>query len=167
MGRRCTCRDDRERRALETVHDRQVSRDHIDNSPRNEERRYFPYSTFFDGLLRILDQRQPANPGSDIDSNAFGVIRMLPDAGVGNSFHTCHQPVVNKRVDTTRFFRGQILSYVEVFDLASDLRGKRRCIKTSNSANTRFTCKDVRPRFGGVVTNGTNCTQPGNNDAAP
>ena len=93
--------------------------------------------------MGILDQRQAADAGADADANHFPVEFVQVQAGILDSINAGRKAVVNEGVETTRFFHRQIVDGFEALDLAGNLRGIARSIKTGNLADTGFASGDV------------------------
>jgi hypothetical protein len=91
----------------EAVADRDVARDHVDDRGRHEERRDAARAAFAVLVVRVLDQRQPADARADDAADALG--HLLAERGAGGQtgvlhrLHRSRQPVMDEGVHVAGF----------------------------------------------------------------
>ena len=160
-------RDHRQARPLEAVHDRKISRDHVNDRAGDEERRDLARAAFDHGPMGFLDHRQPAHSRTDIQADALGVLRIGLDPRVAERFHGSGNSVMNENIHAPRFFRRHHLSDVEVFHLAGDLGRERAGVEPGDASDPGLARLDIGPRLLDAVADRANDPQAGDYDSAP
>src|SRR5690606_3375232 len=132
-------------RTLETVHDGQVARDHVDDGAGNEERRDLAWTALVVGVIGVLDQAEAANAGADRHTDTLGVLFGGNDAGILDRLDTGSQAVLDEGIHTTGVLGRQVLRDVEVLHLACNLRGETAGIELGDSGNAGLAGDEIGP----------------------
>src|SRR6185437_9243686 len=146
-------------RPLETEHNGQITRNHIDNGTRDEEWRDFARTPCMIGVVSILDHRQTTDTGTDIDTDTLGIkVRTgyIPDTRILNRLDRCSHAIMDKDIHATRVLGRKIVRDIEILDLPGYLRRKCGRIETCNSGRARFSCDYIGPRIRNGVTDRRN-----------
>ena len=74
---------------------------------------------------------------------------------------------MNESIEAARFLRRKVFGYVEAFDLARYLRGKRRRIEAGDAGDAGFAGEDVGPGFRETDADGRNDAETSDDYSAP
>ncbi len=103
VGRRRTCGDNPEIRAFQAVLDREVTRDHVDNGGRHEERRNLPRTARLQiGAVLLLDRAQAADAGAADGAATVSIELAHVDAGIRHRLNPCGHAVLHELVHAPR-----------------------------------------------------------------
>ena len=136
--------DHRQIRALQAVHDRQIARDHVDDGARDEERRDLARPAFSEVIVvRVLDHRQAADAGTDIDADALGVLLVTSSPESLKAWMPAAMPKWIKRIHSPRLFRGEVRRDIEILHLAGDPARKPRRVEPGDAGDAGLAGQDV------------------------
>jgi len=116
--------DNRQVGTFYSIQDGKVSGNHVDDGTRDEEGRNLPRAGLRQQSVGLLDQRQAADPGTDIDADALGVGFGNLDARIADRLDAGGHAELDEDIHATRFFRVEVLRNVKILDLARNLRGE-------------------------------------------
>ena len=121
--------NDRQIRAFETVFDRQVPRDHVDDRGGNEERADAARTTAGQFCVGLLNHRQAANTGTDKNTDALRIGLCYFQSAILHCLHAGSHAVMNEGIHMTGFFTGDVILDIESLDLTRKMRGEGGGIK--------------------------------------
>src|SRR5205823_5537138 len=144
-------RHHRQIRTLQSVHDRQISGDHVDDRAGYEERRNLARAAFQHVVMGPFDHRQAADARADVDADARGVRLGDLDAGVFQRLHPGCDTEMDETIHAARLFRRQVRGDVEVLDFPCDPAGEQTRVEVGDAGDAGFGRKGARPGFGNCV----------------
>jgi hypothetical protein len=162
----CACGNHCKAGALESIHYRQISGDHINDCAGDEEWGNLARAAFQERSVGFLNQRQAAYPGTDIDADALCVLRICFEARILDRFRRSRDAIVDKYVDASRFLRRQDLAHIEVLHLSGNLRCEGCRVKPANPRDPGLARLDTCPCFLDVVADWTDDAQAGYDNSA-
>ena len=111
----------------------------IDQTARNEKRIDFSCTARHHITRRFLNQRQTADSGADIHTDAvFVQFGKFVQPRIFDGLQSAGNTVMDKRIHTARFFGRQILRYIKIFHFTCNLARHIGRIEFGNSANAAF-----------------------------
>jgi hypothetical protein len=162
--------DDRQVRALEAEHDRDMAGDHVDDRRGHEERRDPAWPALLELGLGVLDQRQAADARADQAADALGLLgaeRVVGrQAGVAHRLDRRGEAVVDERVHVTRFLGREIVLDVEALDLAGEAAGEGRGVELGDVGDAGAARQQILPAFGNAVADRADQAEAGDDDTA-
>ena len=152
-------------RALESVQNGNHAGNHIDNRARHKKRRNST-RTLGNHLANIvLDHRQAADTGADVDADAFRIFFGNDQARIVHRHLGCGDAKMDERIHPPHFLGGHPVGGIESLHLTRNPRGKWCGIKPGNRPDTTATVDEVVPGCRDRVTNRRNNAEPRNDDA--
>lgn len=157
-------RDDREVRALQAEHDAQVTRDHVDDRARHEERRNPARATIDVGLVRVFDHRQAADAGTDQHADALRVGFGHFQPAVLDGLDAGGDAVMDERIHVPGFLRRDVLLGAEALHFAREMAGEVRRIELRDGGDTGLAGDEIGPAVGNIIANRRNQPQACNDN---
>lgn len=153
-------------RASNMLQDADVPGCHIDNAAWNEKRRHFASAARQELVVVVLYRLDATNTGAHRYPDQVTILLGDFKAGVCYRLDTGRNSVMDKRVRLARFFPGQIVIEVEIFDDAADASRKSTRIEILDQLNTRYALTDVIPRNIELAANRRDQAHAGDDDAS-
>ena len=136
VGRGGARRDDPEIRPLETVADRQVPRNHVDDRGRNEKRRDLARSVGRqEGVVLGFDGRESTDTRAGDDPATLDIMLAEVDPGMGHGLDARRHAVVHELVHATGFFRRDVVTDREAAHGTADTGGEGAGVEAGDETN--------------------------------
>ena len=115
--------------------------------------------------MRLLDQRQAADAGADVDADALGIGFGDFETRVADRLDAGGHAELDEDIHAARFLGVEILLNVEILHLACHVRGERCGIETGNPGDSGATGNQVIPGFRDGIADRGDDTQAGDDNA--
>ena len=132
---------------LDTVHDREVAGNHIDDVARHEERGNLARPALQQGAVILFDAAQAADSRADGHTDTFCVCVGDLQAGIADGLHARGDAVVNERLHLPGVFLRHVFGDVEVFDLPAEAHRKVADIERGDRLDAAPARENIVPGF--------------------
>ncbi len=156
--------DHAEIRALQSILDRQVTGDHVDDRGRHEERRNLARSALEKGVVLRLNGVQATDAGTTNSTAALRVEFTEVELGVRHRLDAGRDAVLHEFIHAPSVFRRQVLFQLEAANLSAEAHWKRGHVEPGDRADTAFAAQDRVPGGNDSAADRRNDTEARDND---
>ena len=153
-------------RALDSVADREVAGNHVDDVARHEEGRDLPRPAIQERLIALLDPGQPPDARADGDPYPLGVRLGDLQPRVRDGLHSRRDAVVDEGVHLLHVLGRDVTARLEPLQGAGDPNGERRRVEMGDGGNTALAREDARPGLRHVESHRRHDANSCNDDAS-
>ena len=161
VGRRCACRSGRVVRAMETIHNRNMTACNVCNHFRDEEWVVFGTQFFSCKCIRSgFFFKSVDSTDSHPEDNTYTVFvhSFQIHARIVYGHFGCSQGILGVQVHSACFFAVNVVAYIEIFYFASKLSLEQGSIEMCNRSGTTYSLNQILPSFLGRISQWSNGT---------
>ena len=157
-------RDVRDVRALEVLHDRELTRDHVDDAARNHEGRNAAGTAVDHRLIVRRNDGNAADPGADGDADFGREFFRHFNASVFERHDPGGHAEMHEAVEAADFLDAEILRGVKILHFTGDLRAENRGVELRHRIDAAFAAQSGLPTRGEVIAEGSHRAETGNDN---
>jgi len=161
----CAGRHDGQVRAFEAEHDRELSRNHVDDRSRNKKRRDAPHAARCVLSVGVLDQGKAPDPRTHQTAHMLRIEVLLLQPRIPPSLQRRSNPIVDEHIEMSRFLRRHPKRHIKIPDFPSDSDRESACVEAGDRPDPRTTRDHIGPGLLHRVANRADDPQPGDRDA--